>query len=102
MREGHDAKYSGHRGRDATVELIGRHFWWPRMATDIEEYVKTKMTHFAAVNTDISSVELADVFIDTVFKLHDAPAFFYSIPSADGWPNRADESRFGRCAAELR
>lgn len=39
----HDSVLSGHFGIRKTLELILREFWWPRMAPDVEEYVKTCM-----------------------------------------------------------
>jgi len=37
----HDSKFAGHRGFDATVELITRVYWWPRMRADIAQYIKS-------------------------------------------------------------
>ncbi len=36
----HDAPAAGHPGIARTREIITRHYWWPQMATDIEDYVK--------------------------------------------------------------
>lgn len=33
----------GHHGRDKTLELVRERFFWPRMATDIEEWVSSCM-----------------------------------------------------------
>ena len=35
----HDTPYAGHRGRDATLELLGRHYYWSTMARDVAAYV---------------------------------------------------------------
>lgn len=40
LRECHDTPYSGHPGRDKTLNLVKRLFWWPSMATDVADYVK--------------------------------------------------------------
>ena len=35
----HDAPAAGHPGRNATLELVSRNYWWPRMGPFIERYV---------------------------------------------------------------
>jgi len=35
----HDAPYSGHLGRDRTLNLVVRHFWWPTVYKDVAPYV---------------------------------------------------------------
>lgn len=37
----HDVKQAGHFGFLKTLHLVKRQFWWPRMRTDIEAYVKS-------------------------------------------------------------
>ena len=37
----HDLPYAGHLGRDRTLELIQRHFFWPKMRADVEESVSS-------------------------------------------------------------
>ena len=37
----HDTMVAGHIGMDKTLELITRNFYWPRMAEDIEDYVRS-------------------------------------------------------------
>jgi hypothetical protein len=37
----HDAPWSGHFGRDKTVELVKQIYWWPKMDQDIADYVRT-------------------------------------------------------------
>lgn len=39
LYELHDAPYSGHPGRDKTVEAVQRLYWWPNMVKDIKQYV---------------------------------------------------------------
>src|SRR6267378_2677209 len=40
LRSLHDAPTTGHPGIARTREIITRHYWWPQMAKDIEDYVK--------------------------------------------------------------
>lgn len=37
----HDAPMAGHQGRDKTIELIQRSYWWPRMHAEIDSYIAT-------------------------------------------------------------
>ena len=39
ISEHHDAPYLGHPGRDRTLELLQRHFWWAAMRNDVAHYV---------------------------------------------------------------
>ena len=39
MSQCHDGPTAGHVGRDATLELARRHYYWPRMAAWIADYV---------------------------------------------------------------
>jgi len=41
LRECHDAKFSRHLGRDKTLELVSRNYYWPGISSFIREYVKT-------------------------------------------------------------
>ena len=41
MRLCHDAPWAGHFGRDRTQQLVRQVYWWPKMDTEIEAYVKT-------------------------------------------------------------
>ena len=36
----HDAITSGHPGKNGTIELVSRYYWWPRMAGFISAYVE--------------------------------------------------------------
>jgi hypothetical protein len=36
----HDAPTAGHPGRDETIQMVKRQYWWPGMNTWIENYVK--------------------------------------------------------------
>jgi hypothetical protein len=44
MAEFHDTPYSGHCGTARTTRSISRYYWWPNMATDVAEFVKTCST----------------------------------------------------------
>jgi len=35
----HDAITAGHPGKNGTIELVSRHYWWPRMTVLIAKYV---------------------------------------------------------------
>ena len=37
----HDCMVAGQMGMDKTVEMIGRNFYWPGMAEEIEDYVRS-------------------------------------------------------------
>ena len=37
----HDTIVAGHMGMDKTLEMINRNFYWPKMAEDIEDYVRS-------------------------------------------------------------
>jgi hypothetical protein len=41
IAEHHDCPFAAHRGVEKTKERILRHFWWPHLAADIQEYVST-------------------------------------------------------------
>ena len=41
MKEAHDSPYAGHFGAAKTIDLVGRFYWWPRMHSDIRQYVLT-------------------------------------------------------------
>lgn len=41
LKAAHDSSTSGHLGRDKTYELLSRTFYWPRMGTIVEEYVRS-------------------------------------------------------------
>jgi len=38
MTSEHDSKVAGHFGRDRTMELISRNFFWPKMEDDVRQY----------------------------------------------------------------
>src|SRR6266404_6156736 len=40
LRNLHDAPAAGHPRIARTREIVTRHYWWPQMAKDIEDYVK--------------------------------------------------------------
>lgn len=39
MSQCHDGVTAGHVGRDATLELTKRHYWWPNMTAWIADYI---------------------------------------------------------------
>ena len=39
VKEFHESPTTGHPGRDTTLELVQRHYWWPRLRHFIYEYV---------------------------------------------------------------
>ena len=41
MESEHDSRVAGHMGMDKTSELIDRNFYWPGMAGDIEDFVRS-------------------------------------------------------------
>ena len=41
MNECHDNKLAGHVGKDKTIELVSRNFYWPKMHDEIMKYVST-------------------------------------------------------------
>ena len=41
LKETHDAKWAGHLGRERTMALLSRSYYWPRMGDDVQAYVKS-------------------------------------------------------------
>ena len=41
LRNCHDVPTVGHLGRDRTMERLSRNFYWPRMASDVADYVRS-------------------------------------------------------------
>ena len=39
MAQFHNSPTTGHPGRDNTLTLVAQHYWWPGMATWVEQYV---------------------------------------------------------------
>ncbi|MGQ3285828.1 RNase H-like domain-containing protein [Bosea sp. (in: a-proteobacteria)] len=39
LNDHHDSPWAGHPGRDRTLDLVERHFWWPTLRADVERYV---------------------------------------------------------------
>ena len=37
----HNGPLAGHPGSTRMTEVVRRHFWWPRLARDVEDYVRT-------------------------------------------------------------
>ena len=40
MKTCHDTLTTGHPGKNGTIELVSRYYWWPRMAGFITKYIK--------------------------------------------------------------
>ena len=40
LRRNHDTPTRGHPGRDRTIELLERHYWWPALRKWTEDYVR--------------------------------------------------------------
>ena len=38
MKSEHDSEVAGHFGRERTMELISRNFYWPNVERDIQKY----------------------------------------------------------------
>ena len=41
MESEHDSLVAGHMGLDKTMELVDQNFYWPEMAKDIEDYIRS-------------------------------------------------------------
>ena len=41
LKSEHDSKIAGHFGQDKTIELVRRHFWWPKMDETIIDYIRS-------------------------------------------------------------
>ena len=37
----HDTPFSGHLGRDRTLQLVQQSFWWPALNSDVRQYVSS-------------------------------------------------------------
>jgi hypothetical protein len=48
MRELHDPPYAGHIGSRRTQEAIARIYWWPNLAREVRDYVRSR--HICQVN----------------------------------------------------
>jgi hypothetical protein len=46
--EAHDTPYSGHQGWHRTLEVVARHWWWPRMVATVRKFVRS--CHSCQVN----------------------------------------------------
>ena len=40
LKELHDSNYCGHVGYHRTQHNVQRRYWWPRLATEVQEYVQ--------------------------------------------------------------
>ena len=41
MEAVHNSQVAGHRGMEKTVEIVDRNFYWPEMANNIKDYVRS-------------------------------------------------------------
>ena len=41
MEAEHDSQVAGHMGMDKSIEMVDRNIFWPKMATDIKDYVRS-------------------------------------------------------------
>ncbi|CAM8925392.1 unnamed protein product [Rhodiola kirilowii] len=125
----HDSAIGGHSGRDATLHRIKSLFYWPKMSTEVQNYVRncdicqknkydtsakpgllqplpvpegiwqsismdfieglpqsfgkhcilvivdrlSKNAHFLAISHPYTAIEVAQIYMDNVFKLHGMP-----------------------------
>ena len=44
IREYHDSPWSGHVGRQATVDQLQRRFYWPNLQADVQKYINSCIT----------------------------------------------------------
>lgn len=40
LKQCHDSVTTGHSGRNLTLELVERHYWWPLMRAFVDKYVR--------------------------------------------------------------
>lgn len=40
LKQCHDLVTTGHLGRNLTLELVERHYWWPLMCTFVDKYIR--------------------------------------------------------------
>ncbi|GJP81572.1 hypothetical protein CLOP_g11720 [Closterium sp. NIES-67] len=43
-KEAYDSNFSGHYGIDKTAELLSRHYYWPDLPSDVQQYVTSYAT----------------------------------------------------------
>ncbi len=41
LRAGHSSRFSGHGGVDKTIQRLRQQYWWPTIATDVQNFVRT-------------------------------------------------------------
>lgn len=80
LRQCHDVPTYGHQGRDRTLELLSRNFYWPGMYRDVAEYVYTCKSCQRAkprrhrpygntVNIETPTDNWADICMDLIIDL---------------------------------
>lgn len=85
IREAHDGEMTGHPGKDKTLELIQRTYWWPQMGKFIASFIRgcpvcqsTKnQTHKAVIPLQPTEVPLAP--FDTI-----TADFIVELPEVNG------------------
>lgn len=76
LKQFHDSKLGGHLGADKTIEKIKRYFSWPRLSTDVKNYVRsceicqksktTKNTRMKMQQVEVSKYPFQKIFLDIV------------------------------------
>ena len=85
MERKYDSRVAGHMGMDKTMELVDLNFYWPEMAKDIEDYVrscedcqKNKASRHKRHGT-LHPLELSDAPWDAI-----SMDFITQLPKSDG------------------
>nr|GEZ30112.1 hypothetical protein [Tanacetum cinerariifolium] len=70
----HDSSQGGHSGITATVKRINSLFYWPKVRKESAILVVmdrlSKYGHFIALKHPFSAVDIAQIFLDNIYKLH--------------------------------
>ncbi|MBW0464732.1 hypothetical protein O181_004447 [Austropuccinia psidii MF-1] len=81
IQKSHYSPLTGHPGQEKTLKLIKRDFYWAGMNKFIKEYVPSlvverfsNMEIFIPAYEKITSLDLAQIFINHVFSKHGLPA----------------------------
>ena len=75
IHEAHASAHGGHVDSRRTLERVRRHFWWPRMATDVNAYCAS--CHSCAVNKPLTRPARG------VFSPNDIPLHRWEVVSMD-------------------
>ena len=85
MESEHDSRVAGHMGMDKTMELVDRNVYWPEMAKDIKDYVRScedcqkKKASQHERHGALHPLELSDAPSDAIFM-----DFITQLPKSDG------------------